>query len=247
MCLQGKVAIITGGSRGIGKAIVEKFACEGADIVFTYNRSYDEAEALLKKMNDIGKNAIAIQADANNFEKATEVVLKTEETFGKIDILINNAGITRDKSLMLMTQKDWQEVIDTNLNGVFNYTRSVILKMFKKRSGNIVNVSSYSGVFGAIGQCNYSASKAGIIGFTKSLAREVAPYNIKVNAIAPGFIETDMTDKLSTKQKHEMMKIIPLRRFGKIEEIAAVANFIVSEEASYITGQVIRIDGGLGI
>jgi 3-oxoacyl-[acyl-carrier protein] reductase len=245
--LENKVAIVTGGSRGIGRAIVERLSREGADVVFTYNKSSDEAESLLEKLAGMNKRALAVQADVNSFEKANEVVLKAVDTFGRIDILVNNAGITRDKSLILMGQDEWKETIDTNLTGVFNYTRSVILKMFRQRSGDVVNVTSYSGVFGAIGQSNYSASKAGVIGFTKALAREVAPYNIRVNAIAPGFVETEMVDELPEKLKQDRLRSIPLGRFGKPEEVAGVVCFLVSQDASYITGQVLGINGGMGM
>lgn len=246
MQLKNKVAIVTGGSRGIGRAIVEKLANEGANIVFTYNSSPDKAEDLVNKLHRMNRKVIAIQAAANDLQKAIEVTSRAEETFGKVDILVNNAGILRDTSLMMMTQRDWQDVLDVNLTGVFNYAKSVIVKMLKQRSGHIINISSYSGVFGTIGQTNYSASKAGIIGFTKALAKEVAAYNIKVNAVAPGFIETDMMYTLSDKYKQEVLKHIPLGRFGKSEEIAGVVKFLLSEDAAYITGQVIMIDGGLG-
>lgn len=247
MELLGKVAIITGGSRGIGRAIVERLATEGANVVFTYTRASAEVDSLLQRLREMGRKSMALQADANSLEKAKDVVSETEQAFGHIDILVNNAGITRDAPLMLMKEEDWQDVIDVNLTGIFNYTRSVVLKMFRQGSGKIVNVSSFSGVFGAVGQCNYSASKAGIIGFTKSLAREVARYNIQVNAVAPGFVETAMVDQLAERTKREMLKSIPLQRFGKPEEIAGTVYFLVSRDASYITGQVIGINGGLGI
>jgi len=241
------VAIVTGGSRGIGRAIVEKLASEGANIVFTYSNSHNEADALLNRLHGMNRKGIAVQADVRSFQKANDVASAAEETFGKVDILINNAGITRDRSLMLMTHEDWHDVLDVNLTGFFNYSRSVIMKMFRQRSGNIINISSYSGVFGTSGQTNYSAAKAGIIGFTKALAKEVAAYNIRVNAVAPGFIETEMIDNLSEKQKQKMLKTIPVGRFGKPEEVAGTVMFLLSEDAAYITGQIIRIDGGLGI
>jgi 3-oxoacyl-[acyl-carrier protein] reductase len=247
MQFEDKVAIITGGSRGIGRAIVEKLAAEGAAIVFTYSSSSEAAETLLDKLNQVKSRVIAVQADVNNLQMAHEVVLKAVESFGRIDILVNNAGITRDKSFMLMRPEDWRNVLDVNLTGAFNYASAVIMKMFRQKSGNIINISSYSGVFGAAGQANYSASKAGLIGFTKALAKELASYNIRVNAVAPGFIETEMIETLTGKFRQEMLKTVPLKRFGKAEEVAGAVSFLLSEEAEYITGQVIRIDGGLGI
>lgn len=247
MQLENKVAIVTGGTRGIGRAIVEKLADEGADIVFTYGHSSDAAEDLLKKLHEKGRKAMAIQANVNSLQHANEVASTTEDTLGKVDILVNNAGITRDTSLMLMTQEDWQDVLDVNLTGVFNYSKAVIIKMLKQKSGHIINISSYSGISGNTGQTNYSASKAGIIGFTKALAKEVAAYNIRVNAIAPGFIETDMLNHLSEKYKKQMLKNIPLGRLGKVGEVANTVAFLLSDDAAYITGQVIRVDGGMGI
>ena len=247
MSLKGKVAIVTGGSRGIGKAIALRLAREGANIVFTFSQNFDQANEVESQLERMKVKVMAVQADVSNYEEAQKIAAQTVESFGRIDILVNNAGITRDKALMTMSETDWREVIDTNLDGVFNYSKSVIVKMLKQKSGSIINISSYSGVFGQPGQTNYSASKAGIIGFTKALAKEVAAYNIRVNAVAPGFIDTEMTGVLSEKYREKMIKTIPLRRFGKSEEVAGIVSFLLSDDAGYITGQVIRTDGGLGI
>ncbi len=239
------VALITGGTRGIGKAIAIKLSKEGYDIAINYRK---ESEELNNLKDEIEKNNVKcelVQGDVANFEDTERFVREVVEKLGSIDVLVNNAGITKDMLLMRMKHDDFMQVIDTNLVGTFNVTKNVIGYMMKARSGNIVNISSVVGISGNSGQTNYSASKAGIIGFTKSLAKEVASRNIRVNAVAPGFIETIMTDCLKDEIKDEISKNIPLKRMGKPEDVANVVKFLVSYESSYITGQVIHVDGGL--
>jgi len=243
--LKGKVAIVTGGSRGIGKAIVTELARLGAKVVFTYLKSEEAAKSLADEVKKSGGEAEAVRSDSRSFEEAKKVVGLAVDRFGSLDILVNSAGIIKDKALMLMEPAEWREVIDTNLNGYFNMAKASIVTMMKQKSGNIINISSVAGIIGTARQVNYSAAKAGIIGFTKALAREVASYNIRVNAVAPGYIETDMTKDL--KQKEELIKRIPSGRFGKPEEVAKVVAFLASDKSAYITGQVINIDGGLTI
>ncbi len=247
MILKDKVAIVTGGTRGIGRAIVLMLAREGADIAFTYLKSTQKALGLMKEVEGLGRKAEAFQMDVRDFEKAKELVEKVKQDFGKLDILVNNAGITKDKALMMMTKDDWQEVVDTNLGGLFNVTRSCIVTFLKQKSGDIVNISSVSGIIGLARQVNYAASKAGIIGFTKALAREVASYNIRVNAVAPGFIETDMVSGLKEEYKTELKKRIPLERFGTAEDVANTVKFLLDPKSAYIAGQTIIIDGGMSI
>ena len=245
--LAGRVAIVTGGTRGIGRAIVSILVRAGADCVFTYVKNVEQAESLATEAAGRGRQAKPFQLDVRDFDGAKTLIEETKAAFGRIDILVNNAGITRDRSLMAMTREDWTEVIDTDLTGVFNTTRAVIITLMKQKSGSIVNISSVSGVRPMPGQTNYAAAKAGIIGFTRSLAREAAPYNVRVNAVAPGFIESDMTTQLSSAFREKAMLQVPLGRFGDAADVAETVLFLVSDRASYITGQVIQIDGGLGM
>jgi 3-oxoacyl-[acyl-carrier protein] reductase len=242
-----KVAIVTGGARGIGRSIVLALCREGADCAFTYTKNPAAAESLAKEVQTMGRRATPFQLDVREFEGAKKFIEEVKKEFGRIDILVNNAGITRDRSLMMMNKEDWSEVIETDLTGVFNTSRACIITFLKQKSGNIVNISSVSGIHPLAGQSNYAAAKAGVIGFTKSLATEVAPYNIRVNAVAPGFVATDMTAAFAEKYREKVMKMIPLGRFGTADEVAQVVVFLVSDASQYITGQVIQIDGGLGI
>lgn len=245
--LSGKIALITGGSRGIGAAIVRKLASEGAAIAFTYvsDRSKESSDALLKECKEFGVEVKAYQSDAGSFEAAELLVKDVIQDFGAIDILVNNAGITRDTLMLRMTEEQWDQVIHTNLKSVFNLTKHALRPMLKARKGSIINMSSVVGVFGNAGQANYSASKAGIIGFSKSIAKEVGSRNIRCNAIAPGFIETDMTDELDEKTKEAFLAGIPLKRLGTGEEVADLVLFLASDNSCYISGQVISICGGL--
>lgn len=245
--LQEKVAVVTGGARGIGKACVKAFARAGARVVFTYSKSANEADALQKELKSTQGCGMAIQADVRNYEQCRTVVEKTLKEYKQLDILVNNAGITRDKALMMMSRDDWNEVIETNLGGVFNMTRAGITTLLKQKKGCIINMSSVSGLTGLARQTNYSASKAGIIGFTKALAKETAAYNIRVNAVCPGFISTDMVSAIPEKVKQELLKAIPMGRVGTPEEVAELCVFLASDNAAYITGEAIKIDGGLAI
>jgi 3-oxoacyl-[acyl-carrier protein] reductase len=245
--LNGKTALVTGGSRGIGRSIVLHLAQSGADIAFTYRSKVDEANALVTELQQLGRKAAAFQSDAANTKQADEVVQTVIKEFGGIDILVNNAGITKDGLLMRMSEQDWDDVISTNLKSVFNFTKAACRPMMSKQAGKIINISSVVGVMGNAGQANYVASKAGVIGFTKSIAKELASRNIQVNAVAPGFIETDMTEKLNEKQKESILTIIPQKRIAKPEEIASVVCFLASADANYITGQTINVDGGMAM
>lgn len=242
---ENKVALITGATRGIGKEIALELAANGFDIAVNYRNEQAGMEELKKEIEKNNVRCEFVKADVANFEDCESMVKETIEKFGKIDVLVNNAGITKDGLIMRMKKEDFESVIDVNLTGTFNVTRNVIPHMLKQRSGRIINVSSVVGVAGNAGQTNYSASKAGIIGFTKSLAKEVASRNILVNAIAPGFIDTDMTSVLSDAVKEGINAQIPLKRMGTPKEVAKVVKFLSSEDSSYVTGQVINIDGGM--
>lgn len=245
MPLQNKIAIISGASRGIGRAIALELAHEGVHVAFNYLKSKTEAQSLEDELHVLGVKAKASCVDISDFDAVSVWVKETKNFFGGLDILINNAGIIKDKALMFMERKDWQEVIDTNLGGVFNLTQTAIIGFMKQKSGNIINITSVSGIIGVARQTNYAASKAGIIGFTKSLAREVGGYSIRVNAVAAGFIDTDMTKDLKESYKNDMLKQIPLARFGKPEEVACAVKFLASDESAYINGEVVVVDGGL--
>lgn len=240
-----KVALITGATRGIGRQIAITLAKEGYNIAINYRKENEDLVNTKKEIESLGVKCLTVQGDVAVFEDTERFVKEIIENFGQIDVLVNNAGITRDGLLMRMKEEDFEAVINTNLVGTFNVTRNVIVYMSKARSGRIINVSSVVGVSGNAGQTNYSASKAGIIGFTKSLAKEMASRNILVNAVAPGFIETSMTDVLKDEQKEAIAKTIPLKRMGLPEDVANVVKFLASSDSSYITGQVINIDGGM--
>lgn len=243
--LQDKVVLVTGGSRGIGAGIVRRFAENGANVAFTYRSSADEALAIEAELKEMGVEAKAFQSDAASFEQAEQLVKEVLETFGKIDVLINNAGITQDTLMLRMKEEQWDKVIEVNLKSVFNLTKQVLRPMMKNRGGSIINMSSIVGITGNAGQANYAASKAGIIGFSKSIAKEVGSRNIRCNVIAPGFIETDMTDALDDKVKDSYLANIPLKRLGKSEEIADVCVFLASDMSAYVSGQTISVCGAL--
>ncbi|MBI4548585.1 MAG: 3-oxoacyl-[acyl-carrier-protein] reductase [Ignavibacteriae bacterium] len=243
--LNDKIALVTGGSRGIGRAIALILASAGAHVVITYRNSSREAQAVVEEIKKKGQESVAFQADVSVLKQSEEVVEKITSQFKRIDVLVNNAGITKDGLLMRISESDWDAVIDTNLKGVFNMTKATLRPMLGQRSGKVINMTSIVGLTGNAGQTNYAASKAGIIGFTKSLAKEVGSRNIQVNAVAPGYVETDMTAQLTDEQRKLLIDQIPLRRTAKPEEIAHVVKFLASPEADYITGQVICVDGGM--
>jgi 3-oxoacyl-[acyl-carrier protein] reductase len=240
-----KVAFVTGATRGIGRQIAITLAENGYDIAVNYRKENEDLETTKAEIEKLGVKCFAVQGDVSKFEDCENMVKEIITEFGNLDVLVNNAGITKDMLLMRMKPEDFESVIDVNLVGTFNVTKNVISYMMKQRSGRIINISSVVGVSGNAGQTNYSASKAGIIGFTKSLAKEVASRNILVNAVAPGFIETQMTDVLKDEIKEEISKTIPLKRMGEAKDVANVVKFLTSEDSSYITGQVIHVDGGM--
>ncbi len=243
--LENKVVLLTGGSRGIGAAVAREMAAQGADVAFTYLSSAEKAEAIRGELSVYGGKVRAYRSDASSFEDAAGLVKEVLEEFGRIDVLVNNAGITRDNLMLRMSEEQWDEVIRVNLKSVFNLTKHCLRPMLKNRGGSIINLSSVVGVFGNAGQANYAASKAGIIGFTKSIAKEVGSRSIRCNAIAPGFIETEMTGELDEKTKEAYFANIPMKRFGTDREVAELCVFLGSDMSAYITGQVISICGGL--
>jgi 3-oxoacyl-[acyl-carrier protein] reductase len=246
--LNQKVAIVTGASRGIGQAIAEVLAGEGAKVVVNYNSSAEAAEEVVGRIQAAGGQAVTFKADVGNFEDAQSLVKMTLDTYGQVDILVNNAGTTRDMLLMMMKEDDWDIVINTNLKSMFNCCKAVLRPMIRKKNGGrIINISSIVGLAGQGGQTNYAASKAGIIGFTKSLAKEVGSRDITVNAIAPGFFPTALTEVLPGDMVQKALELIPLGRLGELEEVAHLVAFLASDKAAYITGEVIRVDGGMAM
>jgi 3-oxoacyl-[acyl-carrier protein] reductase len=243
--LKDKVILITGGSRGIGKACCETFARQHASVIFTYKDSSQKALSLEKELKRINSNCLKIKSDVRNFKECKQTVDTVLEKFKKIDILINNAGITKDKSLVMMELSEWQKVIDTNLTGTFNMTKAAIFTFLKQKSGCIINISSTSGIVGVAGQTNYCASKAGIIGFTKALSKEISSYNIKVNAVCPGYIDTDMINQTPKRFREQILQNIPAKRLGTAQEVAEFCLLLCLYPGNYLTGEAIRIDGGL--
>lgn len=243
--MERRTAVVTGASRGIGKAIALALAKDGFNVVINYNGNKEKAEQVKKECEDFGVNAITVKANVADFTESENLIKEAVSTFGSIDVLVNNSGITKDTLLLRMKEEDFDSVIDVNLKGTFNTIKHAARQMMKQRSGSIINMSSVVGISGNAGQINYAASKAGVIGLTKSVARELASRGIRANAVAPGFIETDMTDELNDKAKEEILKTIPLNDTGKSEDVANLVAFLASEKSRYITGQVIHVDGGM--
>lgn len=245
--LEGRIAVVTGASRGIGKAIALELASKGATVIINYNGSKERAELVQKEIEEKGGVAKAVQCNVADFAECENFIKEVIDEYGKIDILVNNAGITKDGLIMKMSEADFDDVINTNLKGTFNTIRFASRQMMKQRKGRIVNMTSVVGISGNAGQANYASSKAGVIGLTKSMAKELASRGVTVNAVAPGFIETEMTDVLSDEVKEATRKMIPLGKYGKPENIAKAVAFLVSDDAEYITGQVVQVDGGMAI
>ena len=245
--LTGKIAVVTGASRGIGKEIAKTLAAKGATVVVNYNGSAAKAEETVKEIEALGGKAEALQCNVSEYDKAAEMMEYVVKTYGRVDILVNNAGITRDNLLMKMSEEDFDAVLNTNLKGAFNCIKHISRQMLKQKSGRIINISSVSGVLGNAGQANYCAAKAGVIGLTKSAAKELASRGITVNAVAPGFIKTEMTDVLKDSVKEAIAEKIPMKVFGETEDIANAVAFLASEDARYMTGQVLSVDGGMAM
>jgi len=247
MDMVGRTAIVTGASRGIGRGIAMQLARRGCNVAFNYSKNAEAAGHLVAEITSMGRIANGYQLDVRSLDAAEEMVKEVKEKFGRIDYLINNAGVTRDQLLLRMSEEEWDEVVDTNLKGAFCFSKAVIRIMMRAKFGSILNITSVSGLVGMPGQVNYSAAKAGLIGFTKSLAKEAVGRNITVNALALGFVDTDMTKLIPQEYKSTLLKSIPMGRFGTVEEVAKIAAFLLSDDARYITGQVLKIDGGLTI